>query len=200
MNTSRNNRFESRHMRAWTFGALGLLLLLTPGGVRSAAPATAKRVEIQVREIEPASAAQVSYVRQVKPIFAINCLDCHSEEDHKGGLDASSVSSLMKGGKKAGAAIVAGKPDQSPLVQYLRGLREPQMPKGNPALSEEELHLIRQWIFAGTRDDSANVAADKREGEPMGASGKATLVADDPGTQKALNDLRSEEHTSELQS
>ena len=189
MNTSRNNRFESRHARARVPAAIGLILLLASAGVRSAAPATAKRVEIQVREIEPASAAQVSYVRQVKPIFANNCLDCHSEEDHKGGLDASSVPSLMKGGKKAGAAIVAGKPDESPLVQYLRGLREPQMPKGNPALSEEELHLIRQWIFAGTRDDSANVAADKREGEPMGASGKATLVADDPGTQKALNDL-----------
>ena len=189
MNTSRNNRFESRHARARVPAAIGLILLLASAGVRSAAPATAKRVEIQVREIEPASAAQVSYFRQVKPIFANNCLDCHSEEDHKGGLDASSVPSLMKGGKKAGAAIVAGKPDESPLVQYLRGLREPQMPKGNPALSEEELHLIRQWIFAGTRDDSANVAADKREGEPMGASGKATLVADDPGTQKALNDL-----------
>ena len=189
MNTSRNNRFESRRTRARVPAAIGLILLLASAGARSADPATAKRVEIQVREIEPASAAQVSYVRQVKPIFANNCLDCHSEEDHKGGLDASSVSSLMKGGKKAGAAIVAGKPDESPLVQYLRGLREPQMPKGNPALSEEELHLIRQWIFAGTRDDSANVAADKREGEPMGASGKATLVADDPGTQKALNDL-----------
>ena len=189
MNTSRNNRFESRRTRARVPAAIGLILLLASAGARSADPATAKRVEIQVREIEPASAAQVSYVRQVKPIFANNCLDCHSEEDHKGGLDASSVSSLMKGGKKAGAAIVAGKPDESPLVQYLRGLREPQMPKGNPALSEEELHLIRQWIFAGTRDDSANVAADKREGEPMGASGKATLVANDPGTQKALNDL-----------
>jgi mono/diheme cytochrome c family protein len=189
MNTSRNNRFESRRTRARVPAAIGLILLLASAGARSADPATAKRVEIQVREIEPASAAQVSYVRQVKPIFANNCLDCHSEEDHKGGLDASSVPSLMKGGKKAGAAIVAGKPDESPLVQYLRGLREPQMPKGNPALSEEELHLIRQWIFAGTRDDSANVAADKREGEPMGASGKATLVADDPGTQKALNDL-----------
>ena len=189
MNTSRNNRFESRRTRARVPAAIGLILLLASAGARSADPATAKRVEIQVREIEPASAAQVSYVRQVKPIFANNCLDCHSEEDHKGGLDASSVPSLMKGGKKAGAAIVAGKPDESPLVQYLRGLREPQMPKGNPALSEEELHLIRQWIFAGTRDDSANVVADKREGEPMGASGKATLVADDPGTQKALNDL-----------
>src|ERR1035441_7900171 len=189
MNTSRNNRFESRRTRARVPAAIGLILLLASAGARSADPATAKRVEIQVREIEPASAAQVSYVRQVKPIFANNCLDCHSEEDHKGGLDASSVPSLMKGGKKAGAAIVAGKPDESPLVQYLRGLREPQMPKGNPALSEEELHVIRQWIFSGARDDSAHVAVEVSKGDSTGLGGNASRVADDPGTQKVLNDL-----------
>src|ERR1035441_8152010 len=80
---------------------------------------TAKRVEIRVRELDPALAAQVSYVRQVAPIFANNCADCHSLEEHKGELDASSVPSLMKGGKKAGPAIVPGKPDESPLMQFL---------------------------------------------------------------------------------
>ena len=39
------------------------------------------------------------------------------------------------------------------------GLREPQMPKGNPALSEDELHRVRMWIAGGARDDSAAIAA-----------------------------------------
>src|ERR1017187_3554661 len=189
MNSSRNNRFESRRAHAWTLGVLALLLLLTPSGVCRADSATGQRVEIPVREIVPASAAQVSYVRQVKPILANNCLDCHSAEDHKGGLDATSVASLMKGGKEAVPAIAPGEPDKSPLVQYLRGLREPQMPKGNPALSEEELHVIRQWIFAGARDDSANVAAKEEKGGSASAGTTATLGTDNPGTQKALNDL-----------
>ena len=76
----------------------------------------------------------------------------------------------MKGGKKAGPAIVPGKPDESPLVQYLRGLRKPQMPKGNPALSEEEVHLIRQWIFAGARDDSASVAVEEKAADSTGSA------------------------------
>ena len=168
---------------------MGLVLLLTPGGARGAEPVGHPKVEIPVREIDPGAAAQVSYARQVRPILANNCADCHSAEDHKGGLDAGSVASLMKGGKKAGPAIVPSKPDESPVVQYLRGLREPQMPKGNPALSEDELHLIRQWIFAGARDDSASVAAEEQKGGSAPTGGTASLVTDDPGTQKTLNDL-----------
>ena len=189
VNRSGNHHSASRRACARTFGASGLILLLTTSGVRSADSATHQGSEIRVREIEPATAAQVSYARQIKPIFASNCLDCHSPEEQKAGLDASSVPSLVKGGKKAGPAIVPGKPDDSPLVQYLRGLREPQMPKGSPALSEEELHLIRQWIFAGARDDSASVAVEGATGDPAGAGGQASPAADDPGTQKALNDL-----------
>ena len=95
------------------FGAFGLMLPLATTGVRGANAATHPLVEIAVRQIEPATAAQVSYARQIKPILTDNCLDCHSAEEHKGGLDASSVATLLKGGKKAGPAIVPGKPDES---------------------------------------------------------------------------------------
>lgn len=193
MSTSEDNRLESRlesrRTRAPSFGAFGVILLLATSVARSAEPATHPKVEIPVREIEPAAAAQVSYARQVAPVFANNCADCHSTEDRKSGLDTSSVPSLLKGGKKAGPAIVPGKPDESPLVQFLRGVREPQMPKGNPALSEEELHLIREWIFAGARDDSASIAVEEKAGGPTGSASQASPVANDPGTQQALNDL-----------
>ena len=189
VSTFGDNRLESRRARARTFGAFGVILLLAPGGVRSAESAAHPKVEITVREIDPASAAQVSYARQVAPIFANNCADCHSTENHKSGLDSSSVSSLLKGGKKAGSAIVPGKPDESPLVQFLRGVREPQMPKGNPALSEEELHLIREWIFAGARDDSASIVAREKAIDLIESGSQTSQVSNDPGTQKALNDL-----------
>src|ERR1039458_2427223 len=189
VNTPGNNRMESRRARAGTCGAMAFILLLAASEAHTAEAPTAKRVEIRVRALDPASAAQVSYVRQVAPIFANNCADCHSLEEHKGELDASSVPSLMKGGKKAGPAIVPGKPDESPLVQFLRGLREPQMPKGNPALSEDEVHLVRLWILAGAKDDSASVAAEEKQGDSTGTGGNATLVANDSGTQKARNAL-----------
>ncbi len=189
MSDSGNNRFEGRRARARACGVFGLVLLLAPGGARSADAAAPQGGEIRVREIDPAAAAQVSYVRQVKPLFANHCLDCHSAEDRKSGLDASSVPGLMKGGKKAGPAIVPGKPDESPLVQYLRGLRTPQMPKQNPALSEAELHLIRQWIFAGASDDSASVAVEEPRSDPAETGGTASLAADGASTQGALDEL-----------
>ena len=189
MKTGEINCWQSWRAGARIFGALTLAALLTPAQGRSANSPAHPRVDIRLREIERTSAAQVSYARQVAPIFANNCADCHSAEDHKGGLDASSVPGLMKGGKKAGPAIMPGKPDESPLVQSLRGLREPQMPKGNPALSEDELHLIRQWIFAGARDDSASAAAEEKKGDSTDKGDDPGRVAGDSVTQKALNDL-----------
>ena len=175
--------------RTRTGGAVSLALLLTGATLRSADPAPQPPVEIPVRPLDPALAAQVSYARQVSPILANHCGDCHSADDHKSGLDASSVAGLLKGGRKAGPAILPGKPDESPLVAYIRGLRQPQMPKGNPALGEAELHLIRQWILAGAKDDSATVAADDGAGDATAPGDQSLPVAGTPAPQKALDDL-----------
>src|SRR6185503_18391804 len=84
-------------------------------------------------------------------------------------------------GKKAGPGIVPGKPDESSLVQYIRGLADaPQMPKGSDALSEDELHRIRLWIAAGAKDDSAETAVQKNDAAFGNLSGDA---------QKLLNRL-----------
>jgi len=189
VSSSGTNSLESRRKRARAFGAIGLILPLATTGVRSAVAATHPAAQIAVREIEPKLADQVSYARQIKPILAENCLDCHSAEEQKSGLDVSTVPTLLQGGKKAGPAIVPGKPDESAVVQFVRGLREPQMPKGNPPLSEEDLHLIRQWIFAGARDDSASLAVEAKKGDAARPGGGESVVADGPSRQKAVNDL-----------
>src|ERR1051326_1410705 len=150
--------------------------------------------EIKIRKLDPNEAAKVSYARQIKLILSDNCDECHSAEDHKGGYVITSVATLIKGGKKASPAIIPGKPDESPLVQYLRGQREPQMPKGNPALSEDDLHLVRLWILAGAKDDSDTVVAEKKDKDSsnspsLTASISAGALANDPALQKALNVL-----------
>ncbi len=152
----------------------------------NAADAKKKPVEIKIREIDPAAAAKVSYTRDIKPLIVNYCLECHSTEDQKGALDATSVANLLKKGKKAGPPVVPGKPDESAMVEYIRGIREPQMPKGNPELSEEELHLIRMWIFAGAKDDSANPPALASSGE---RTGRAALTVGSAANQDAWNAL-----------
>jgi Protein of unknown function (DUF1553)/Protein of unknown function (DUF1549)/Planctomycete cytochrome C len=149
----------------------------------NAADAKKKVVEIKIRDIDAAAAAKVSYTRDIKPLIVNYCLDCHSSDDHKGDLDATSIANLLKKGKKAGPAVVPGKPDESAMVQYIRGLREPQMPKGNPTLSEDELNLIRMWILAGAKDDSDNPSqaiasvARRHNGEANGETASDKLAA-----------------------
>jgi mono/diheme cytochrome c family protein len=151
--------------------------------------------EIKIRKLDANEAAKVSYARQIKQILTDNCDECHSADEHKGGFEITTVSQLIKGGKKASPAIIPGKPDESPFVQYLRGQRDPQMPKGNPALTEDELHLVRLWILAGAKDDSDTVVADQKAPNKQGAMSSAathsptspTQLENDPSLQKALN-------------
>ncbi|MEW6305402.1 MAG: PSD1 and planctomycete cytochrome C domain-containing protein [Verrucomicrobiota bacterium] len=115
-----------------------------------------KPVPVNVRPIDPAAAATVSFARHIKPLLLNYCVECHSATERKGEFETTSVAEMLKSGKRAGPGIVPGKPDDSAIVQYIQGAREPQMPKGNPPLSEDELHLVRQWIAAGAKDDSAS--------------------------------------------
>ncbi|HEY3914721.1 MAG TPA: PSD1 and planctomycete cytochrome C domain-containing protein, partial [Verrucomicrobiae bacterium] len=137
-----------------------LIFAAVLAGVICASAAESKKTEISIRPIDSKEAAKVSYARQIKPLLSADCDECHSADDHKAGFDISTITSLKKGGKKAGPGVVPGKPDESSIVKYIRGLADgPQMPKGETALSENELHLIRSWIAAGAVDDSASAPA-----------------------------------------
>ena len=166
----------------------GILLAAVISG--RSAEASAQAVPLKLRDLDPAAAARVSFAHQIHPILADNCLECHSAENPKGGLDAASVAGLIQGGKKGGPAVIPGKPDESPIIQYLQGLREPQMPKGNPPLSEDDLHLIRLWILAGAKDDAGSVMAEAKAGEAAHSAARTADVTEaGPVLTQALNDL-----------
>lgn len=150
-----------------------MLLIISLCSIAAVASAAEKKkTSIAIRSLDPAAAAKVSYARDIKPILLNNCVECHSPEDKKSDFDASTVEALKRKGKKAGEGIIPGKPDESSVVQYIRGLVDgPQMPKGAPALSEDELHLIRLWIAAGAKDDSAEQLAAKSTGGSVGELG-----------------------------
>jgi len=134
-------------------GLAGLFWLVTVQGAETNVVHT-----IAIRPIEAAAAAKVSYYRDIKPLLANYCVECHGTTEPEGEYQVGSVSELLKSGKKNGPGVIPGKPDESPVVRYIRGELKPQMPKGNPPLSEENLHLLREWISAGAKDDSADAA------------------------------------------
>ena len=109
---------------------------------------------LPIRDFTPEEAALVSFKRDIWPVINEHCIDCHENPDADGEYDMTTVENMLKAGKKAGPAIVPGKPDESPVIQYVRGMYKPQMPKKEDPLPPETLHTLRMWIAAGAKDDS----------------------------------------------
>ena len=101
----------------------------------------------------PARAADVSYQRDVWPIFKRHCLGCHTDGKAKGGLRLDDIAALKKGGKH-GALFVSGKPDKSLLIQQVTG-DPPEMPENEPPLTAEKVKVLRDWIAQGAKIDAA---------------------------------------------
>src|SRR5688500_1044168 len=103
-------------------------------------------------------ASLVSYTKQIKPIMTARCVECHAGEKPKGAYSVTTVPDLLKSGKKAGPGVVAGKPSDSSVVQYIKGTKSPRMPKGAEPMPAAEIALIEQWIAQGAVDDSGKTA------------------------------------------
>ncbi len=64
------------------------------------------------------------------------------------GLDLRQRPAMLTGGAR-GAAIVPGKPEESPLYRAVKRDGELKMPPGKVALPAEEVEALRDWIAAG---------------------------------------------------
>ena len=96
-----------------------------------------------------------SYSRQVQPFLARYCLECHSGDKPKGGLNMETYKSLQEGGK-SGPVLVPSKPDQSRIVLLPEGKAKPHMPpKKAKQPRPEEVAVLRAWIAAGAKEDKA---------------------------------------------
>ncbi|MCA1963100.1 MAG: DUF1549 domain-containing protein, partial [Prosthecobacter sp.] len=112
------------------------LALLTPSGLMAAGN------------------AEELFVRRILPLFHEKCLACHGQDEAKikGGLDMRSLAAVMKGGDSELPALIAGKPEESPL--YLAVTRthdgwEAMPPKEADKLYAEQLGWLKEWIAGG---------------------------------------------------
>ena len=101
---------------------------------------------------DEASQPEVSYYRAVRPVLQRNCSGCHFAAKKEGGLALTTVAGLLTGGD-SGPALVVGKPDESPLIQYIEG-PDAEMPLNADPLPDREVQLIRRWIAGGATDDT----------------------------------------------
>jgi Protein of unknown function (DUF1553)/Protein of unknown function (DUF1549)/Planctomycete cytochrome C len=101
------------------------------------------------------ASAAVDYSKDIKPLLATACVQCHGADQPKGDLRLDTAAGALKGGEK-GKVVVAGKSADSLLVKLLQGAHDdlPQMPFKRNALSAEQVAVIKQWI-----DDGATAPA-----------------------------------------
>lgn len=86
----------------------------------------------------------------VAEIFEARCVTCHNANNAKGDLALHTRESAMAGGD-SGTVISPGKPNDSILLDYVRGpeaYMPPEEAKGGP-LTKQEVAAIETWIAEG---------------------------------------------------
>lgn len=106
-----------------------------------------------------AVADRVNFLRDVQPILAEHCSECHGRDLRESGLRVDDRDNLLQGGDHGRAAIVPGEPAKSFLLELVRG-DDPDltMPPDGDLLSTTQIRILEQWIsegaeFSGQPDD-----------------------------------------------
>ncbi len=90
------------------------------------------------------------FVRDVEPVLARHCYDCHGPEVQESDLRLDIPALVLRGGNR-GPALVPGKPQESLLIRVIEGRHELAMPPEGERLSAREVKLLRRWIAAGAK-------------------------------------------------
>lgn len=105
-----------------------------------------------IAQTDELNAADVDFFESnVRPLLAKHCFECHSIDsgELKGGLSLHNRAGWATGGE-SGPAIVAGKPDESLLIEAVRYESYEMPPKGK--LSDGEIRILEEWVRRGAPD------------------------------------------------
>jgi hypothetical protein len=120
----------------------------------------------------PATApADLTFARDIEPIFSKSCWNCHNADAQLADLDLSTRAAAIRGGEH-GAAIVPGNAEQSKLYRMVAGLDSIQMPMGGDKLAPAEIAAIKAWI-----DRGAEWSASAATAAPKPAAANSALAA-----------------------
>jgi len=130
------------------------------------------------------------FEKQVRPVLVEHCLECHGGTKRQGGFSLAKRELLLKGGD-SGAALVPGKPDESPLLAALAYTGDLKMPPSG-RLSDAKIEALRQWVAKGAPwPDDSPLAGESPAGEPRPYTEKQkTWWAFQPVRDPALPDVR----------
>ncbi len=99
-----------------------------------------------------ASAAEpkVDFEKEIQPIFAKHCFECHGPKKQQSNLRLDRKAEALQGGD-SGALLVAGKAAGSLLIQVVEGRHAeiPRMPNQRDPLPPEQIAVLRNWVDQG---------------------------------------------------
>ena len=105
----------------------------------------------------PSDKKDVTYEKDIKPMFEKSCTKCHGAEKQKAKLRLDSLAATLKGSED-GKVIEAGNSAKSVLVHNVAhiGDEDKWMPPPDnkakiPPLTPEQIGLIRAWIDQGAK-------------------------------------------------
>ena len=96
------------------------------------------------------AADKIDFTRDIKPLLESTCVSCHKDGKSEGELKLHTRAQALVGGD-GGAALVPGKPTESPLYKLTvlpKGHDDIMPPKGDP-LSAHQAEVLRLWIEQG---------------------------------------------------
>jgi protein TonB len=103
--------------------------------------------KVEPKPEPPVPAANITFAKDIVPVFRSYCLTCHSGAKPKGGVDLTTVTAIMKG--KRGKPIL--KPGDPAASSVFTSVEDGSMPPEGKPPSDAEKKLIRDWILGGAK-------------------------------------------------
>ena len=154
-----------------------------PARAALAIAAIAGLLPVAVKAADPT----VDFAREIQPIFQERCLACHGSRAQMHGFRLDRRSDAFRGGDSGVPAIVPGNSADSLLLRYVSG-GDPEvvMPPEGPALTGEQVELLRRWINEGAVWPQEENSSESQHGvndhwafQPVSAPALPTVEAKD---------------------
>jgi WD40 repeat protein len=119
----------------------------------------------------------VSYSQAIVPFLEEHCIACHDDGFETSDLAVHDLAAMLKGGRR-GPAIVLGKASESLLIQYMKGIKQPQMPP-KTSIPLDQIAVLERWINEGAKVDASGAVSERREQMRKQANEEAATFASD---------------------
>lgn len=111
--------------------------------------------------LPPPAQRRVDFASDIQPILSGSCIGCHGPNTPRSKFQVDTYDNLFKPGRQGHQNVIPGDCANSLLVRYAAGLEEdmemppPAVRAGIPALTPEQIGLLRAWIDQGANGPPA---------------------------------------------